>query len=155
GWALAPRDRGREAGMYRRTGHLFVDCEGRRDDGIDVLLAAGRVVDPVVADLRRVAGGDLVDAELGAAHRAQLAAEPMDDDVRPAARVLGGGGERVELRLRQLGRDVGRLAGRDVDASRDQRPNTGCRALDDVELAGADLEGLRDAIADPPHVVRE
>src|ERR1051325_1150783 len=68
---------------------LSLDGEGGRDDRIDVLFSARRVVDPVVADLGRVARGDLVDAELGAAHRAELAAEAVDEDFGALASVLG------------------------------------------------------------------
>src|SRR5690349_6581929 len=132
-----------------------LDCERRRDNGVHVLLAARRVVDAVVADLGRVARGDLVDAELGAAHRAELAAEAVDEDLRPLPRIGRGGCEGVELRPGELGRDVGGRAGRDVDAHGDQAADAGGRALDDVELTRADAEALRDAVADLAAVVAE
>src|SRR5207248_5322044 len=79
---------------------------------VDVLLSASCVIYPVVADLGRVARGDLVDAELGSAHRPELAAEALHEDLGPLARVGGRGGESVELRLRELGRDVDRKSTR-------------------------------------------
>src|SRR5438105_877821 len=78
------------------------DRESRRHDRVHVFLTATGVVDPVVADLGRVARGDLVDAELGPAHRAELAAEALHQDLGALAGIAGGRGERVELRLRQL-----------------------------------------------------
>src|SRR5439155_5942586 len=134
---------------------LSADREGGRDDRIDVLLATRRVVDAVVADLGRVTRGDLVDAQLCAAHRAELAAKPVHEDLGALAGVLGGGGEGAELRLGELGGDVCGGVGGDVDSLRDQAAHGGRSALDDVELARAHVQALRDAVADLATVVAE
>src|SRR3989442_1173577 len=145
----------RTSSSVRAASMPLLDCERRGDNRIHVLLAAGRVVDAVVADLGRVAWGDLVDAELRAAHRAELAAEAVDEDLRALAGVGCRGCKGRQLRARQLGRDVGRLAGGDVDALGDQPAHRRRCKLDDVELAGADVEALGDAVADPAAVMAE
>src|SRR5437016_8982051 len=68
-------------------GRLPVHAERRGDNRHDVLLAAGGVVDPVVADVGRVARNHLIDAELAAAHRPELAAEPVHEAVRASPRL--------------------------------------------------------------------
>src|SRR5438067_3641392 len=142
----------RAASMPRASA---ADGEGGRDDRIDVLLAAGRVVDAVVADLGRVTRGDLVDAELCTAHRPELAAEAVHEDLGSLARVGGGGGEGAKLRLGELGGDVRGRVGGDVDSLGDQSADCRGGALDDVELARAHVESLRDAVADLATVVAE
>src|SRR5438270_4777120 len=142
----------RAASMPRASA---ADGEGGRDDRIDVLLAAGRVVDAVVADLGRVARGDLVDAELCTAHRPELAAQAVHEDLGSLTRVGGGGGEGAELRLGELGGDVRGRVGGDFDSLRDQSAHGGRSALDDVELARAHVQALRDAVADLATVVAE
>src|SRR5438876_4786530 len=108
----------RAASMPRRSS---LDGKRGRDNCVHIFLTATGVVDAVVADLRRVARGDLVDTELCSPHRAELAAEALHQDLGALPGIGGGGGERVELRLRQLGRDVGRLFGGDVDPLRDEQ----------------------------------
>src|SRR5205814_5093683 len=78
----------------------------------------------------------------------ELAAQAVDEDLGALAGVFGRGGEGVELGIGQLGRDVRRRAGRNVDPLRDQTAHLRGRALNDVELARADAETLRDAVAD-------
>src|SRR5947207_15171439 len=95
---------------------LSADREGGRDDRIDVLLATRRVVDAVVADLGRVTRGDLVDAQLCSAHRAALAAKPLQADLGARGGVLGGGREGAERRLGELGGRGPAARCRDVDA---------------------------------------
>src|SRR5947209_17951496 len=97
------------------TTRSLLDRERRADDGRDVLQPARRVAEAVVADIGRVPGRDLVDAERAGAHPPELSAEALDEDVRPPARLGGGGGERLELRLLQIRRDEGERVGRDVD----------------------------------------
>src|SRR5437868_11836425 len=96
---------------------LPVDGEGRADDGVHVLLPARRVVDAVVAHVGRVARRHLVNALGAAPHAAQLAAESVGEDLRPVARLLGRLLERVELRLLELGGDVGERSRGDVAAT--------------------------------------
>src|SRR2546423_14399646 len=96
-----------------------------------------------------------VDARQTAAHRAELPAEPVDEDLGPVARLFGGLLERVELGLLQLRGDVGERARRNPYAALEETAHSGRDALDDVDLACAHLELLRDAVARPPPVVRQ
>src|SRR5207248_1138898 len=134
---------------------LPIDGKGHADDRVDVLLAARRVVDAVVADVGGVARRHLIDALRAAAHPAELAAKAVDEDLRAPPRLLGRLLQRVQLRLLQFGRDVRKRAGRDVDAALQQTAYSGGDGLDDVDLARAHLELLRDAIARTPSVMRE
>ena len=59
----------------------------RLDQSLDVLLARQGVEDPLAAHLGRDARGDLVDAELHAAHAAEVAAQSFGDRRRAVVRV--------------------------------------------------------------------
>src|SRR5438552_3519113 len=128
---------------------LSADREGGRDDRIDVLLATRRVVDAVVADLGRVTRGDLVDAQLCAAHRGggrggRLAA----DGQRPADEVGAdrlprgtGDAERVADVARvvdRAGDDLGGQDDRDADRQKAEEE------LREGETAAADRHGPDD-----------
>src|SRR5438552_2581337 len=85
---------------------LMREAERDRDDGLDVLEPRGGVVDPVVADVGRVARRDLVDAEGGALDRAEAGAESVRDRLGAVLRVPDRALERRVLRDLELGREV-------------------------------------------------
>src|SRR5207245_10206324 len=73
-------------------------------------------------------------------------AETLDEDLGAAVRLLGRRLERVELRLREVGRDVRERLRRDRDPALEQLAEPRRDALDDVDLLRADLEPLRHAV---------
>ncbi len=122
---------------------------------VDVLLAGRDVVYAVVGHGRREPRCHLVDAERAATHPAELAAEALDERLRPLLRVLGRRLERVDLRLDELGRDpLGGLRG-DVDPLLDQIADAGRDVLDGVELARLDVQALRHLVGRAGAVVRQ
>jgi len=148
----SPRSPSRFAGRRSSAGVVAtpatcLTAEGRGHDRRHVLLAAGRIVDAVVAHVRRVSRCDLVHAERARPHRPEL-----------PRRGLGRGCQRAGALPRWLprARRASPARGRSR-CTRAARPETSIPAfdqigkpyryaLDDVDLGRAHAQTLRDAI---------